>query len=134
MNSLLFWTVNSGLRLSNIGLRGSMAIKEPNKWRTNPNAFPRKTLHLDLLAGELERTKRAKHTVSAFWSRKKPLQMRAALWYQAADILSVTNIARLSQWLFASFNPEALVATESFSTELAIRCIGFTRLSRPSPI
>ena len=34
----------------NIGLRGSMALKEPNKWRTNPNAFPKKLLHLDLLA------------------------------------------------------------------------------------
>jgi uncharacterized protein with ParB-like and HNH nuclease domain len=34
----------------NIGLRGSMAIKEPNKWRSNPNAFPRRTLQLDLLA------------------------------------------------------------------------------------
>ena len=27
----------------NIGLRGSMAIKEPNKRRTNPGAFPKKT-------------------------------------------------------------------------------------------
>ena len=34
----------------NIGLRGSMAIKDPGKWRTNPNAFPKKILHLNLLA------------------------------------------------------------------------------------
>ena len=34
----------------NIGLRGSMAIKEPNKWRTNPNAFPKRVLHIDLMA------------------------------------------------------------------------------------
>ena len=34
----------------NIGLRGSMAIKQPNKWWTNPDAFPIRTLHLDLLA------------------------------------------------------------------------------------
>lgn len=34
----------------NIGLRGSMAIKQPNKWWTNPDAFPTRTLHLDLLA------------------------------------------------------------------------------------
>ena len=32
----------------NIGLRGSMAVKEPNKWWNNPNAFPTKRLHLDL--------------------------------------------------------------------------------------
>ena len=34
----------------NIGLRGAMAIKQPNKWWTNPDAFPIRTLHLDLLA------------------------------------------------------------------------------------
>jgi Protein of unknown function DUF262 len=34
----------------NIGLRGSMAIKQPNKWWTNPDAFPVRTLRLDLLS------------------------------------------------------------------------------------
>lgn len=34
----------------NIGLRGSMAIKQPNKWWNNPDAFPKRTLRLDLLA------------------------------------------------------------------------------------
>jgi len=33
----------------NVGLRGSLAAKEPNKWWNNPNAFPVKRLHLDLL-------------------------------------------------------------------------------------
>jgi Protein of unknown function DUF262 len=33
----------------NIGLRGSLAIKEANKWWNNPRAFPLKKLHLDLL-------------------------------------------------------------------------------------
>ncbi len=33
----------------NIGLRGSFAIKEPNKWRNNPKAFPVKRLYLNLL-------------------------------------------------------------------------------------
>ena len=30
----------------NIGLRGSMAIKQPNTWWTNPDAFPVRTLRL----------------------------------------------------------------------------------------
>jgi hypothetical protein len=34
----------------NIGLRGSMAVKQPNKWWTNPDAFPVRILRLDLLA------------------------------------------------------------------------------------
>jgi len=33
----------------NIGLRGSLAIKESNKWWNNPKAFPVKKLYLDLL-------------------------------------------------------------------------------------
>jgi len=34
----------------NIGLRGSMAIKLPNRWWTNPDAFPVRRLRLNLLA------------------------------------------------------------------------------------
>ncbi len=33
----------------NVGLRGSLAIKEANKWWNNPKAFPVKRLYLDLL-------------------------------------------------------------------------------------
>jgi hypothetical protein len=33
----------------NIGLRGSLAVKEPNKWWNNPKAFPVKRLNMDLL-------------------------------------------------------------------------------------
>jgi hypothetical protein len=40
----------------NIGLRGSMAIKQPNKWWTNSDAFPIRTLRLDL-ARELENSR-----------------------------------------------------------------------------
>lgn len=32
----------------NIGLRGSMAIKQPNKWWTDSDAFPKRLLRLDL--------------------------------------------------------------------------------------
>lgn len=34
----------------NIGLRGSMAIKQPNKWWSSPDAFPVRTLRLNLAA------------------------------------------------------------------------------------
>lgn len=38
----------------NIGIRGSHAAKEPRKWWTNPDAFPRKYLYLNLLADASE--------------------------------------------------------------------------------
>lgn len=34
----------------NIALRGSLALKEPRKWWSNPDAFPRRQLYLNLLA------------------------------------------------------------------------------------
>lgn len=91
----------------NIGLRGSMTIKEPNKWRTNPNAFPRKTLHLDLLAvrGEDEEGEAYRFH---FIEPEKAAADDVALWYPVLDILSVQSIARLSQWLFGAFQARGL--------------------------
>ena len=34
----------------NIGLRGSMAIRQPSMWRNNPKAYPVKHLYLNLLS------------------------------------------------------------------------------------
>lgn len=91
----------------NIGLRGSMAIKEPNKWRTNPNAFPRRTLHLDLLAAKGEDEEGEAYRFQ-FLEPEKAKQDAAALWYPVPDILAVSNIARLSQWLFGAFQARGL--------------------------
>ena len=50
----------------NIGLRGSMAVKEPNKWWTNPNAFPKRVLRLNLLSGDTP-DEAAFFTISDSW-------------------------------------------------------------------
>lgn len=91
----------------NIGLRGSMAIKEPNKWRTNPNAFPRRILHLDLLAARGE-DEEGEAYCFRFIEPEKAAADIEALWYPVPDILSVQNIARLSQWLFSAFQARNL--------------------------
>jgi len=91
----------------NIGLRGSMAIKEPNKWRTNPNAFPKKTLHLDLLAARGE-DEEGEAYCFRFLESEKASSDQVALWYPVPDILSITNPSRLSQWLFAKFQARGL--------------------------
>ena len=91
----------------NIGLRGSMSIKEPNKWRTNPNAFPKRILHLDLLAtrgdddeGEAYRFR--------FLEAQKAATDEEALWYPVPDILTIANSARLSQWLYGKMNERGI--------------------------
>src|SRR5829696_1446681 len=38
----------------NIGLCGSMAWRQPYKWKNNPNAYPERHLYLDLLAQDVE--------------------------------------------------------------------------------
>ena len=91
----------------NIGLRGSMALKEPNKWRTNPNAFPKKLLHLDLLAARGEDEEGEAYSFR-FLESEKAAADQAALWYPAADILSVPNISKLSQWLYGQFQSRQL--------------------------
>jgi Protein of unknown function DUF262 len=91
----------------NIGLRGSMALKEPNKWRTNPNAFPKKLLFLDLLAARGEDEEGEAYSFR-FLESEKAAADQAALWYPAADILSVPNISKLSQWLYGQFQSRQL--------------------------
>lgn len=91
----------------NIGLRGSMAIKEPYKWRTNPNAFPRRLLHLDLMAAKGEDEEGEAYSFK-FVEREKAAADTSALWYAINDILAVPNVSRLSQWLFAAFSARGL--------------------------
>jgi hypothetical protein len=99
----------------NIGLRGSMSIKEPNKWRTNPTAFPRKTLHLDLLAIRGDEEDGQGYSFR-FLDPGKQSSDAESLWYQVPDIMTVTNPARLSQWLFAEFQKRGAGSdTEDFN-------------------
>lgn len=86
----------------NIGLRGSMAVKEPNLWWNNPNAFPQKTLYLDLLT---LREDAEDGTVYRFRFLQKSVAEAdtTALWYPVSKILSVTNQSTLAQWLFSEF-------------------------------
>jgi hypothetical protein len=95
----------------NIGLRGSMALKEPNKWRTNPNAFPKKLLHLDLLAARGDDEEGEAYSFR-FLEAEKAASDQAALWYPVADILSVLNISKLSQWLYGQFQSRQLGASD----------------------
>lgn len=95
----------------NIGLRGSMSIKEPNKWRTNPNAFPKRTLHIDLMAlrgddgeGEAYRFR--------FLEPQKAADDDQAMWYPVPDILTMPNVAKLSQWLYGKMAARS-IATDS---------------------
>ena len=93
----------------NIGLRGSMSIKEPGKWRTNPNAFPKRSLHIDLFAqkGEDEQGEAYRFQFRDAEVAKADVN---ALWYPVAAVLSVSHVGKLSQWLYAVFQEQGISA------------------------
>ena len=91
----------------NIGLRGSMALKEPNKWRTNPNAFPKRLLYLDLLARRGDDDEGEAYGFR-FMDSERATTDEGALWYPVADILNIANISKLSQWLYGQFQSRNL--------------------------
>lgn len=99
----------------NIGLRGSMALKEPGKWRTNPNAFPKRILHLNLLALKGEDEEGEAYSFR-FLDPDKAKADDEALWYPVSNIMAVANIAQVLQWLFTVFSQRGLGSdTELFT-------------------
>lgn len=74
----------------NIGLRGSMAIKQPNKWWTNPDAFPVRSLRLDLLASPTPDEDGVRHRFR-FLDDQQVARDEAAHWFKVADVLGMKD-------------------------------------------
>jgi hypothetical protein len=74
----------------NIGLRGSMAIKLPHKWWNNSDAFPMRTLRLDLglphVADESGDTYRFR-----FLDDEQVSRDQKTVWFNVPDILGLDN-------------------------------------------
>jgi hypothetical protein len=84
----------------NIGLRGSMAIKQPNKWWTNPDAFPRRTLRLNLLA-PLEPDEDGIVYDFRFVDDAQAARSPGALWFEVPKILGMKDGPAMLNWLVA---------------------------------
>jgi hypothetical protein len=74
----------------NIGLRGSMAIKQPNKWWTNPDAFPVRTLRLDLLAQQTPDEDGVIYRFK-FLDDQQAARDETAHWFKVPDILDLAD-------------------------------------------
>ncbi|NEI57970.1 DUF262 domain-containing protein [Rhizobium leguminosarum] len=74
----------------NIGLRGSMAIKQPNKWWTNPDAFPVRTLRLDLLASPSPDEDGARYRFR-FMDDQQAARHEGSYWFNVPDILGMRD-------------------------------------------
>lgn len=82
----------------NIGLRGSMAMKLPSKWWTNPDAFPKRTLRLNLLAS-LEPDEDGIVYDFRFLDDAQVERSDEAFWYNVPDIMAVSDVTDLNDWL-----------------------------------
>ena len=102
----------------NIGLRGSMAMKLPSKWWTNPDAFPKKTLRLNLLAA-LEPDEDGIVYDFRFLDDAQVGRSEEAFWYNVPDIMAVSDVTDLNDWLVdAGLSGEPLKAAFRMLTKL----------------
>ena len=82
----------------NIGLRGSMAVKLPRLWWSNPDAFPRRVLALDLLAGT-ERDEEGNRYMFDFVDERRIGLHDGHLWFRVPEILAMNSGPDMNDWL-----------------------------------
>lgn len=82
----------------NIGLRGSMAVKLPNRWWTNPDAFPQRVLRLNLLAST-EPDEDGVVYEFRFLDDAQATREVEALWFRVPDILGMKDGPAMLNWL-----------------------------------
>jgi hypothetical protein len=84
----------------NIGLCGSMALRLPNKWRNNPNAYPVKYLYLDLLATHGDAEDGGEKYRFEFLTRERAESpLPGECWFKVADILRMEDGPPMLMWL-----------------------------------
>lgn len=83
----------------NIGLRGSMAKKAPYKWWNSPDAFPRKTLCLNLLASVAPDEDGARYAFRFLTDDQRAERGDDTLWFNVPDILGMKAGPEMLAWL-----------------------------------
>ena len=82
----------------NIGFRGSMAVKLPRLWWSTPDAFPRRVLALDLLAGT-ERDEEGNRYMFDFVDERRIGLHDGHLWFRVPEILAMNSGPDMNDWL-----------------------------------
>ena len=84
----------------NIGLCGSMAWRLPYKWKTNPNAYPERHLHLDLLAerGDADEAGE-KYRFEFLTADRAACPDEGECWFRVGDILGMRSGPPMLEWL-----------------------------------
>ena len=82
----------------NIGLRGSMAVKLPRRWWSSSDAFPKRVLALNLLAGT-ERDEEGNRYMFDFVDERRIGLHDGHLWFRVPEILSMNSGPDMNDWL-----------------------------------
>ena len=82
----------------NIGLRGSMARKLPRRWWSSWDAFPRRVLALDLLAGPEPDEEGSRYAFEFIDEGRIGLEGNK-LWFRISDILKLDGGPPMLDWL-----------------------------------
>ncbi len=93
----------------NIGLRGSMALKHPKLWWSNPHAFPKRKLYLDLLWQPDEDDEEGmKYRFSFLTEKEIAAANEKEFWFCVGDILSerFEPSAKTFRWLDSQLSQE----------------------------
>ncbi len=83
-----------------IGLKGSYTYKEPRKRWDNPQAFPKRTLHLNLLAPK--KNQNGTDVIYDFSFRtddEAKVASETTYWFKVGDILNIKNPAAVNKFL-----------------------------------
>ena len=84
----------------NIGLRGSMALKQPKLWWSNPNAFPICKLYLDLLWQPDEDDEEGlRYRFNFRTDEQIAVANEKECWFLVRDILSMSSGPAMVRWL-----------------------------------
>jgi len=84
----------------NIGLRGSMAIKLPNRWWTSADAFPKRVLRLNLLSSP-EPDEDGVVYDFRFLDDAQAARADDALWFKVPEVLGLKDGPAMLNWLVA---------------------------------
>ena len=100
-NTRLIAVLDGQQRLTaiNIGLRGSMAVKEPNKWWSNPDAFPIRHLYLNLLAERGDEEQGNAYDFDFLTEARAPQADESHFYFKVADILRMNTGPDMTEWL-----------------------------------
>lgn len=98
-----------------IGLRGSMALKQPRKWWKSPDAFPKQRLHLDLLwQADSDDEEGMQYKFKFLTDKKRSDADDGTWWFPVSKILSVNSSGPpMLKWLSKKLGAEqAAIAYE----------------------